>query len=184
MPRINYDLSLGGWKYLDNVQGTYKNYSSGTESNETYDYYVKGLFIGDAPQAQTYFGLTVFPLQGLTAQISHRYYTNSYAAFSPFGRTDATDVDSDGNATPSWQLPDYGLVDFHASYQLPMMIGPASLSINFHLFNVLDKLYISDATDNSSFNAWRGDGKNHKADDAEVYIGQPRRYNLSLQVRF
>ena len=184
MARINYALSLGGWKYLDNVQGTYKDYSSGTESNETYEYYVKGLLIGDAPQAQTYFGLTVFPIQGLTAQVSHRYYMKSYAAFSPFGRTDATDVDSDGNATPSWQLPDYGLLDFHASYQLPMMIGPASLSINFHLFNVLDKLYISDATDNSSFNAWRGDGRNHKADDAEVYIGQPRRYNLSLQVRF
>ncbi len=184
MARINYAISLGRWKYLDNVQGTYKDYSLGTDADVTYEYFVKGLFIGDAPQAQTYFGLTVFPIQGLTIQTSHRYYTNSYAAFSPFGRTDATDVDGEGNATPSWQLPDYGLIDFHASYQLPMMIGPASLSLNFHLFNALDKLYISDATDNSSFNAWRGDGKNHKADDAEVYIGQPRRYNVSLQVRF
>ncbi len=183
MARINFAVSLADWRYLDDVQGVYKDYSSGTASDVD-DYYVKGLFVGDAPQVQTYLGLSVFPMPGLTAQISHRYYAKSYAAYSPFGRTDATDVDKDGNATPSWKLPNYGLIDLHASYQLPMMIGPTSMSINFHLFNALDELYISDATDNSSFNAFRGDGKNHEADDAEVYIGQPRRYNISLSVRF
>ena len=186
MARINFAISLADWRYLDDVQGVYKDYSSGTASDVD-DYYVKGLFVGDAPQVQTYVGLSVFPIPGLTAQIGHRYYPKSYAAYSPFGRTDETDRDADGIATPSWQLPNYGLLDFHASYQLPMMIGPASLSINFHLFNALDELYISDATDNSSFNSWqisREIVNPHGASAAEVYIGQPRRYNVSLQVRY
>jgi hypothetical protein len=42
-------------------------------------------------------------------------------------------------------------------------------------------MYVSDATDNSRYNGFDGD---HDADDAEIYIGLPRTFNLGFEVKF
>ena len=49
-----------------------------------------------------------------------------------------------------------------------------------HVFNLVNALYVQDATDNSSYNAWTGDGKNHKADDAEIFPGLPTAFNIGF----
>jgi len=59
-----------------------------------------------------------------------------------------------------------------------------SFQVFCHVFNVTDAIYVQDAIDNSAYNAFSIDGKNHKADDAEVYIGAPRRINFGLSVNF
>jgi len=51
-----------------------------------------------------------------------------------------------------------------------------------HVFNLTDALFIQDATDNSSFNAYTANGLTHSADDAEVFLGLPRRVNLGLSL--
>ena len=48
-----------------------------------------------------------------------------------------------------------------------------------HVFNVLDAVFIQDATDNSQYNSWDQD---HDADDAEVFFGLPRAFNVGLNV--
>jgi hypothetical protein len=49
------------------------------------------------------------------------------------------------------------------------------------VYNVLDKLYVSDALDNSSYNGFDDD---HDADDAELFLGLPRTFNLGFEVKF
>ena len=114
----------------------------------------------------------------MTAQVIYKYYANYYADWDPLSRSNAADRGQ------SWQVPNYGLVDFHFSYNLPLNLKSVGIQLFAHVFNVLDKLYISDATDNSSFNAYTADGKNHKADDAEVFMGLPRTFNVGARITF
>ncbi len=57
--------------------------------------------------------------------------------------------------------------------------GDVRLFVN--IYNALDELYISDATDNSSYSGFEDD---HDADDTEVYLGQPRMFNLGFEIKF
>ncbi|MDZ7776661.1 MAG: hypothetical protein U5L09_14140 [Bacteroidales bacterium] len=50
-----------------------------------------------------------------------------------------------------------------------------------HIFNLLDEVYVQDATDNSRYNGFDGD---HDADDAEVFLGLPRMINAGIRVNF
>ena len=74
-----------------------------------------------------------------------------------------------------------GKLDLHASYKLPEIAG-LDLTLNAHLFNALDEVYVQDATDNSKYNGY-GD-KLHLAHNAEVFLGTPRSFNLGLSVNF
>jgi hypothetical protein len=55
-----------------------------------------------------------------------------------------------------------------------------NLQLVGHIFNLLDKTYVQEATDNDGYNAYSADGKNHSANDASVFLGLPRRFNISL----
>ena len=84
----------------------------------------------------------------------------------------------------------------HASYRLSdEMAAPfgGNVKLFIHGFNIFDQIYIQDATDNSRFNGYwdsqennRGPGGsrlgNHKADDAEVFMGYPRTFNFGFQI--
>ena len=50
-----------------------------------------------------------------------------------------------------------------------------------HVYNLFDDEHIIDALDNSPFNGFDDD---HDADDAEVFFGLQRRFNLGVQVHF
>jgi hypothetical protein len=71
------------------------------------------------------------------------------------------------------------LLDFHASYKLPFDVSGVSFKVFAHIFNVLDEIYVQDALDNSQYNGFDGD---HDADDAEVFLGLPRYFNIGLTV--
>ena len=75
----------------------------------------------------------------------------------------------------------YGVLDLHASYDIPFELGPASPQLFLHVFNMLDEVYVQDATDNSRYNDWDG---NHTADDAEVFMGAPTSFNIGLKFNF
>jgi len=173
--RLDVTASLGNWKYTDDVSGVYKDYAGGGAADVEYDFYVKDLKSGDAPQTQLALIGSVYPVYGMQAQVVLRHYRNHYADWDPFSRTDPDD------RAQSWQAPEYSVVDFHASYNLPFKLGGIGLQVFAHVFNALDGTFIQDAVDNSQYNSWDQD---HDADDAEVFFGLPRTFNIGLSLNY
>ena len=95
-----------------------------------------------------------------------------------------------------WMAPSYNKVNLHVNYDLPHQIGGfltgiegTKVSIFLHVFNVLDAMYVQDATDHSEYNSWDipdygSESMKHTAENAEVFLGIPRYFNLGLTVRF
>ena len=179
--RLDLAGSVGNWNYLDDVTGQYKDYDNPDRPNVTYNYYIANLKVGDAPQTQVALGASFYPIKGLFLQGTYRYYANHYAEFDPQSRT------KEGDREQSWSPPNYGVVDLHASYKLPVSLGPIDLSVFAHVFNALDEVFVQDAVDNSKYNAYKIDRQivnPHKADAAEVFLGLPRMYNVGLQLTY
>ncbi len=178
--RLDAAASFGNWHMIDDVSGTYTTWEPDTagnlvETTKDYNYYVKDLKVGDAPQTQIALAPTVYPSNSLSIQLVYRYYANNYANWDPFSRTNETD------RTQSWKAPNYGVVDMHVNYILPVSIEGMQVETFLHVFNLLNNVYIQDAVDNSRYNAFDG---NHTADDAEVFFGLPRNFNAGFRVRF
>ena len=81
-----------------------------------------------------------------------------------------------------WSAPAYSKIDLHVNYDLPVSLGNTRMSVFLHVFNALDAVYVQDAVDNSEYNSWGGTP--HDADNAEVFLGTPRYFNLGLKVHF
>ncbi len=173
--RLDFAASVGDWKFTDNVSGVYKDYASGGAEDKEYTFYVKNLKVGDAPQTQLALAGSVYPVRGFQAQLVFRWYDRFYAAWDPFSRTKAEDT------AQSWRAPSYYVLDAHVRYELPLKLGNAQIAVFAHVFNLTDELYIQDAVDNSRYNSW---DKDHDADDAEVFVGLPRYFNLGISVNY
>lgn len=173
--RIDAGMSIGDWVYTNDATGTYRP-DPGSPAEE-WNYYVKDLKVGDAPQTQLYFvgNFFDFPVDGLFVSLVGRMYRRHYSAFSPFDRDDPTD------RAQAWEAPGYSKFDLHAGYDLPRGLLPTDARLFLNVFNVTDKVYIQDALDNSPYNGFDDD---HDADDAEVYFGLPRMFNFGIQVRY
>jgi iron complex outermembrane receptor protein len=181
--RLDAASSFGKWSYADDVTGSYIPDFSDPTTTVEYTYYIKDLKVGDAPQTQVAAGVTFFFLEGAQANLTWRYYDNYFAAFDPFSRTDSSD------RAQVWQIPSYSLFDLHFLYRLPVSVGGVKVSIFGHVFNLFDKLYVEDATDNSSFNGLKDPAtnqyyENHSASSAEVYVGLPRSFNAGFRLEF
>lgn len=180
--RFDVGASFGNWVYTENVSGEYENYKTdGTLEIKSYNYYIKDLKVGDQPQTQIAVAGTFFPIAGLNASLEYKYYTNNYAAFTPFSRTSSTDTEQ------SWQVPAYGLLDFHLGYDLPVKLSGIKLQLFAHVFNVLDELYFTDAGDNSSFVSYKVGSSivdPHGASAAEVFAGPERTVNVGVSLSY
>jgi len=186
MPMFRIDLagSIGSWEHTSDAEGDYRALDSQSGLLETRRYLLgaDGLKIGDAPQTQVVLGGSVFPVEGLRAQFVFRYYDEFYSDFDVTDRlVDPDDPTDIPDRTQSWKVPSYSLLDFHASYALPLDLNGVNISIYAHAFNILDELYISDAVDNSRYNSFDQD---HDADDAEVYMGLPQTFNIGLSIAY
>ena len=166
---INFktSIAINDWRYQSNPSGFYNDYSE--EGLVEYTYYLKGLKVGNQPQYQHSFSLGLNPIRNMKVDLTSNYYGEHYADWDPFDRTDASDT------RQSWRIPDYHMLDLHFAYAITN-----NIQINGHVFNLLDHVYVLEAVDNSSYNAYGDDGKNHSANDAEVFLGLPRRFNISL----
>jgi len=183
MVELDFVVSIGDWFFDGDANGDYTSmeYNEdgqviGTTSTE-YQYALNNLKVGDMPQTSYVGGLTLKPIDGLRVQGLYRWYDNHYADWSP----DSREVEGDADRAQVWKTPSYGKLDLHASYRLPEIAG-LDLTLNAHLFNALDEVYVQDATDNSKYNGY-GD-KLHLAHNAEVFLGTPRSFNLGLSVNF
>jgi len=176
--RFDGAASLGNWKYLKNVVGQYKPEDHSTPT-VTDTLFIDGLKVADAPQGQLAYAVSVFPASDLYVRGQGRTYWNHHAQFNPVDRTNRAE-----QGIQSWVVPGYTVFDLHGSYRINDLLpvwrgGDVRLFVN--IFNVFDKVYISDAVDNSSYNAFDSD---HDADSAEVFLGQPRFFNLGFEVKF
>ena len=184
MVDLDLAISFGDWYFDGDAKGDYTeleynddNQVIGQTSTE-YEYALNNLKVGDMPQTAYVGGLTIKPIKGLSVQGLYKYYDNHYSDWSP----DAREVDEDGaDRAQVWKTPSYGKLDLHLSYKLPKL-GGLDMSLNAHIFNALDNVYIQDAVDNSKYNGY-GD-KLHLAHNAEVFLGTPRYANLGLTVNF
>lgn len=171
--------SVNDWMYTNNVSGTYKDYEDPESQEKEYNYYVKDLKVGDAPQTQLVAGLTVYPIEGMRLQIVSKYYADHYAGWDPFTRTNPDD-----EGVQVWKTPAYNVFDLHFSYQLPFKATNADFEVFAHIFNLFDEVYIQDAVDNSRYNGYYGyDNRySHQAPAAEVFLGLPRTYNFGVLI--
>ena len=171
--RFDVGFSYGIWEYTEDVSGDYI-IDFNTGEKESYTFYLKDLKVGDAPQSQLALGVSVYPVPGMRAQLLWRYYDNYYSEYDPFDRTDPDDKEQ------VWQIPNFNLLELHFSYLVPAQVLGMDVTLFAHVFNMANALYVQDAVDNSSFQAWTVDGKNHKADDAEIYPGLPTAFNFGF----
>ncbi|MGB1050274.1 MAG: TonB-dependent receptor [Rhodothermales bacterium] len=181
---VRFDVagSLGDWLYTDNVTARYTPDQSNPASQQEVNLYVKDLKVGDAPQTQIAYSVTFYPVDGLYAKFIGRSYSNFYADFDPASRTDAATA-----GQQVWETPAYNVFDLNVGYDIPRdMLGTSRFDIRVfgNIFNVFDSFYIQDATDNSRFNAYGGNGVNSMADDAEVFLGLPRQFNFGTRITF
>ena len=179
--RFEAAASIGNWTYLDDVSGTYRPDDRSGET-ESYDFYIQGLKVADAPQRQLALSTSIFPADGVYLSLVGRFYGAHHAGFDPFSRTNPEE-----SRIQSWQPPGYSVFDLFASYSLANVLPVASggdLRLFANVFNLLDAVYIQDARDASRFNGYHDDGDRHDADSAEVFLGIPRNLNLGFQVTF
>jgi iron complex outermembrane receptor protein len=176
--------SFGKWEYTTDVNAQYREYVDGGFINRDMTIATNGLKVGDMPQTQFAGMLIVKPINDLRIQFDARYYKNHYADFDPltreYGEGDTPD------RTQVWLTPSYFIADLHLTYALPLK-GKLGVEVFAHVFNLLDGIYIQDATDNSAYNAYKIDGEivnPHKADAAEVYLGLPRTFNAGVKLTF
>ena len=183
MLRFDVSASLNDWTYTDDVSGTYK-----PESRDTtfaYEIFVDGLKVGNAPQKQFSYQATLFPVEGAYLQLVGKTFLDHYADFNPFDRTDAnfpTDATPGDRGVQPWQAPNYSVFDIHAGFNVPpSYTRNLQVELFANMFNVFDAVYIADALDNSSYNAYDDD---HDADDAEVFFGLPRRFTIGASITY
>ncbi len=179
MFRLDIGFSVGNWIYADDATGTYRD-SDGAD--ESYSYSLKDLKVGDMPQASMNFGLTASPLEGAKVQLTYRYYDLYWSDWSPTSR-EYSDGD-EPDRMKSWRVPAYGIVDLNASYDIPFEFRGAKPQLVLNVRNLLDEVYVQDATDNSRYNAVPFRVNNHAANAAEVYLGMPTSFNLGLRINF
>ena len=179
--RFDWALSLGNWKYLEDVSGTYRPDDQSSET-ESYDFYISGLKVADAPQHQMALSASVYPSDAAYLSLVGMFYGDHFAQFEPFSRTNAAD-----RGIQSWQPPGYSVFHLHTSYSLGDVLPIAnggSLRLFANVYNLFDTVYIQDATDASRWNGYHDDGDRHDADSAEVFLGYPRNLNVGFQIIF
>ena len=179
MFRVDIGAGLGNWLYTDDATGTYRD-NDGSEAS--YSYALKDLKVGDMPQASLALGLTVSPVEDSKIQLLYRAYALHYSDWSPTSREYSDGNSADRNQ--SWRSPSYGILDLNASYKVPLEFSGIKPEVFLNVRNLLDAVYVQDATDNSRFNSEPFRVNNHTANAAEVYLGLPTSFNLGLKFNF
>jgi hypothetical protein len=182
LARIDIGASLGKWIYNDNANGSYIDDGSDVE----YGYALKDIRVGDMPQSMLLLGLTANPIEGSAIRFQYRYYDKHFSNWELSSREyDPSSTSGDVNLSfpqQVWQAPSYGVLDIHASYDIPFELGPAKPKLYVNIINALDATFIQDAVDNSKYNSFGN--LSSTADDAEVYFGLPTSFNMGLSINF
>lgn len=162
--QAEFMFSLGDWTW--NSQDSILI----PDLNFNYKFDARGVHVGDAAQTMMNIGLRYEPIKNLYFKVQYQWFDRYYAAFSPFALKGA-------NARhEAWKLPSYGILNLFAGYS--RQIKKVNIFFNGNISNVLNTMYIADATD-SYYSPFNFDAKS-----ASVVFGQGFRFNLALGVQF
>lgn len=175
--RFDFAGTYGLYDYVSDVDADAIYIDTGLPAIDGTKLYLDGLKVGDSPQSQLAYAVTVFPAEGLSVKFQGRSYGRYWSEFSPESRTDSTD-----RAQP-WQIPSYSIFDLHVNYYLPQDLGAFKVKLFAHVFNVFDKVYVSDADDESRFESIRG-ATPHSAQRAAGFLGAPMTMNVGATFTF
>jgi hypothetical protein len=142
----------------------------------------KGVHVGDAAQTQVAASLRWEIIRYLYIKGQLTYFTRYFAEFNPFDLNPDKNpggFDEDGNPLDTWQMPTYYLLDLHAGYSFKWKT--VTIGIRASVLNLLNTVYVSDASNNDSFSSTTID---NDAKSAGVFYGMGRRFNTSLTISF
>jgi outer membrane receptor for Fe3+-dicitrate len=130
-----------------------------------------GVKVGDAAQRQISAAFSYRPKRGTYLSVRNTWFWQHYANFSP------GDVITQGAPKDVWVTPAYALLNVNAGTTFEVSDN-ALLRLRVSVTNVLDKLYIADATNNSQYapNPYGLEGGSGRA---EVFVGPPRMIRVS-----
>lgn len=174
--KIKGMAAIGDWRWTNDVVA---NYSPEDNPNQIYrdTIYSKDLKVGDAAQTTFALSLNYRPFRKSNLILQYRHYSSNYADFDPISRTNKKDIGQ------SWEMPAYSLLDFHASYTLPLELD-FNISLRLNVTNILDEVYMTDGTDNRLGARDKEGVLYHDAANAEVFYGRPRFISAGLQLDF
>lgn len=133
----------------------------------------KGVKVGDAAQITAAASVRYEPVKRLYIKGQFTYFSKNYSDFDP------TTLSGVNAGRQSWRMPDYGLLDVHIGYGFKVA-KKVQFDIRGSIFNVLNAVYITDAT-NNGFTTF---GQNFDATSAAVFVGMGRRFNTSLTITY
>ena len=173
----NAMLSVGDWKYKDDVKANFFDSSQqpipGLE-NKVLN--LDGVKVGNAAQLTASVGADYTIIDDLKVDATYRFADKLYADYDATDAFDNADFDV-------IELPSFGLLDLGLSYGLDL--GNNRLGFRLNVNNVTDNIYISQSNTNIQPGAREGDttydGINTRNN---VFFGYGRTWNASVNFKF
>jgi hypothetical protein len=159
-------FSMGDWFWNSSKTIVIPQYDS-----LEYTFNAKGVGVGDAAQTALSATVRYEPIKNLYFKGQVQYFDRYFSDFNPFYLQGAN------GGRQSWVMPSYYLVNFYAGYRLK--IGGDALNLSANVINLLNTVFIADATNNNN-----GSNQNFDATSASVMFGQGLRFNVSLSYQF
>jgi outer membrane receptor protein involved in Fe transport len=162
-------VSIGDWKW--NSGDTARVYNSSGQLIKKFYFDAKGVHVGGAAQIQWMEGLRWEIIKSLYLSGSLTYFGKNYSEMDPSSL--------EKEPRDSWKMPDYFLVDLNAGYRFTFK--KFKLDVRGSVLNLLDRGYISDATNNDSYST---NTQGFDAASAGVFFGVGRTFNVSLALSY
>ncbi|MCF8294459.1 MAG: TonB-dependent receptor [Bacteroidales bacterium] len=185
-PKLQFQglVSIGDWTYQSIADSVAcYNADNQTQFVKYASFNATGIHVGDAAQTQFMGQLRFEPIKNLYISAQYIYFDRYYADFTPTLMDESSSISSSTDPIDSWKIPAYGLMDLNMGYGFK--VQKSRIDIRFSMTNVLNTLYISDATNNdqyiySTFPTDRG----YEASTSSVFLGLGRRFNTSVSISF
>ncbi|MCF8408049.1 MAG: TonB-dependent receptor [Crocinitomicaceae bacterium] len=131
----------------------------------------KGVHVGDAAQTAFSAAIRYEPIKNMYFRLQGQFFDRYYANFEPFS------LQGTNGGRESWVMPSYYLLNLFGGYKIEFK--NSALLLNGSITNLLNSVFISDATNN------RNDiYDTFDAQSATVMFGQGFRFNVSIGLQF
>jgi hypothetical protein len=131
----------------------------------------KGVHVGDAAQTAFSAAFRYEPFKNFYIRAQAQFFDRYYANFDPFT------LQGSNGGRDSWKIPSYYLINLFAGYKVEFK--NSALLFNGSITNLLNSVFISDATNNAN-----DIYDNFDAKSATVMFGQGFRFNVSIGLQF
>lgn len=160
-------LSIGDWTWQSKE-------TVAIPGGDSVSFDARGVHVGNAAQSTYAASVRWAFVKGGYLKLKYTFFDRYFSDFNPNDLTE-----SSGTAgTDSWRIPGYGIMSVHAGYR--WKFEKSVLNFGANIFNALNTVYISDASNN-----YHQDGSNDfDANSATVFIGQGLRFNLQVGFEF